>query len=179
MIEAKGISEYSCLSNSKNHRWSQTECLWSAFKGLDARSEQPSLDAVSLSFGIAVETKVGTISSNILDKPLFFANSCEFNLEEGTGVFLPVEKVTVLDYAPYFAVSQEINHVYSLGVRSLFIIKSVIEGRIETTKSRLSSESDKIRNLIVVKVPVIMSPVLSRGSHSGLGFVDNEWDSLI
>ena len=50
---------------------------------------------------------------------------------------------------------------------------------IPSSDATLSTECHVVWSFSILKVPVLMCPVLSRGSHSGLCLINNEWNSLI
>jgi hypothetical protein len=55
----------------------------------------------------------------------------------------------------------------------------VLECRVEATKAALATEGHNVGTLAILEVPVLMGPVLARGTHTSLGLVDDEWDALI
>jgi len=94
-----------------------------------------------------------------------------------------MKQVFVINDFPYLPISQKFAHVNVLLERLVcchvgIIMDALINATIETIKITLATKSNKIRGLIAVKIPIIVSPILSTTTHSCFSLINNKGYSL-
>jgi len=109
----------SYVLHAKGQGGSEAEGVGARAVDVQASSLEPSLHAVDV---LAVKSEVSSVASHVRNESGFAAHSRQLNFEEGTGVFLQMEQVLVLNYSPYLPVVEDFHQVDLLRVRNgLFV----------------------------------------------------------
>lgn len=123
--------------------------------------EKVPLNTIGSLWGLAVETKMGSVSSHVANFSGFSSDSIQLNFKETAYGFLVVEEVFALNHLPDGTVVKELDHIQVLVERGCLLIEPVLKGGVETASAALTAEGHEVWGLSILKVPVFMSPVLS------------------
>ena len=80
----------SSILHTQIKRRPEPKSLRATLEHVNTRAEEPLLHRVGHLLILAVKGKMSSVASNVLNESLLLADTVELNLEESTGVLLPV-----------------------------------------------------------------------------------------
>ena len=106
--------------------------------------EKVPLNTIGSLWGLAVETKMGSVSSHVANFSGLSGNSVQLDFKETASGLLVVEEVFALNHLPDGAVVKELDHIQVLLERGSLLIEPVLKGGVETASAALASESHEV-----------------------------------
>ena len=128
---------------------------------MNSSLEQVPLNTIGSLWGLAIESKMGSVSSDVANFSGLLGYSVQLDFKETACGFLAVEEVLALDHFPDSTVVKKLDHIQVLVERGCLLVEPVLKGGVETASAALASEGHEVWRLSILKVPVLMSPVLA------------------
>mgnify|MGYP000029178315 FL=1 len=111
VIVKKCISEHCCVLNSKLHGWSDSDGVWSTLESVYSSLEKVPLNTVASLRALAVESKMGSVTSDVKNISGFSSDSLQLDFQKAADIFLDVEKTFAFDHFPDSAIVKELHHI--------------------------------------------------------------------
>ena len=107
----KCISEHCCVLNSKLQGWSDSDGVWSTLESVHSSLEKVPLNTVTSLGALAVESKMGSVTSHVENVSGFSSNSLQLDFQKAADIFLGVKKAFAFDHFPDSGIVKELHHI--------------------------------------------------------------------